>query len=417
LIFQISGQRKKVFTENKLHPVNWEIDKQLASFIALKEAKKSPLVSGINDLDAVLLLNSEVTELNHKLTNIRQQIADIEKRFQLDKFVYSVDDVIQRYKENTLDKTQRIVTKLSLLDFFDTYINDHLAVRSAGTLITYKALQVDIKNYELANKEKVYFETIGYSFFQKFQSYLINKGDINNLTIGKKLSSLKTVLEYARKCGVKIDQGYRDFTIRRQKLEVIALSQDEFDRLLNKDFSKNKKLEKVRDIFCFSCTTGLRISDLMQLKREHIKSDEINITVKKTGSELTIPLNKISSQIISKYKDLASPLPKISNQKLNEYIKEACRLADITEAIEIVRFRGKIRESNILPKYKLIHIHTGRKTFVTLSLEKGMSAEEVMAITGHTDYKSFKRYVDVTKKRSKVVMVKAWGEVPKLFAV
>jgi len=94
-----------------------------------------------------------------------------------------------------------------------------------------------------------------------------------------------------------------------------------------------------------------------------------------------------------------------------------CKEAEINEPIEIVRFRGSKRETETFPKYELIHLHTGRKTFCTLSLEKGMSAEQVMSISGHTDYKSFKRYVDVTEKLKKVVMEKAWGEVPVLKVV
>ena len=103
------------------------------------------------------------------------------------------------------------------------------------------------------------------------------------------------------------------------------------------------------------------------------------------------------------------PLPIISNQKLNDYVKELCKMAGITEQVEIVRYRGTKREAITYPKFKLIGVHTGRKTFATLSLEKGMSAEEVMTITGHRDYQSFKRYVKVTEQRKKTVMLKAWG--------
>ena len=68
-------------------------------------------------------------------------------------------------------------------------------------------------------------------------------------------------------------------------------------------------------------------------------------------------------------------------------------------------------KSNTYPKHQLISVHTGRKTFATLSLERGMSAEEVMHCTGHLDYKSFKRYVKITEARKKLVMGKAWGKI------
>jgi hypothetical protein len=38
-----------------------------------------------------------------------------------------------------------------------------------------------------------------------------------------------------------------------------------------------------------------------------------------------------------------------------------------------------------------------------------MSAQEVMKITGHLNYKAFERYVNITKKVSEVAMHKTWG--------
>jgi integrase len=153
----------------------------------------------------------------------------------------------------------------------------------------------------------------------------------------------------------------------------------------------------------------LRYSDIAQLRREHLRKNEIRLKVQKTKSDLTIPLNSISAAILEKYSHNQKPLPVISSQNLNYAIKDLCKLAEINKPVEVVRFSGKKRIVTVKPKYEFIHFHTGRKTFVCLSLEKGMGAEEVMTITGHTDYKSFKRYVYVTEKRKQVVMNKAWG--------
>src|SRR5699024_8206172 len=118
----------------------------------------------------------------------------------------------------------------------------------------------------------------------------------------------------------------------------------EFEKLFNLDLSGNKRLAQVRDIFCFACATGLRYSDLNLLRRENIKSVCIKLTVKKTKEPLTIPLTQYSKNILAEYAEHHQPLPMISNQKLNDYIKELCKLADITEPVEIVRFRGTKRE-------------------------------------------------------------------------
>ncbi len=124
-----------------------------------------------------------------------------------------------------------------------------------------------------------------------------------------------------------------------------------------------------------------------------------------------IPFNTFSYEVISKYKDRAFPLPLMSNVKLNLYIKELCQIAGINSPVEIIRMYGNRESRNVYPKYELISVHTGRKSFCTLSLEKGMSAEEVMEISGHDDYRSFKRYVDITNQRKKETMRNAWGQV------
>ncbi len=102
-------------------------------------------------------------------------------------------------------------------------------------------------------------------------------------------------------------------------------------------------------------------------------------------------------------------LPIISNQNFNKYLKELCKDAGIDEQTEIIPYKGAEKISNFYPKHELISAHTGRKTFATLSLEKGISAETVMGITGHSDYKSFQRYIKVTEERKRNEMQKAWG--------
>jgi integrase len=145
------------------------------------------------------------------------------------------------------------------------------------------------------------------------------------------------------------------------------------------------------------------------MRREHIKRLEIKLTIRKTKEPSVVPLNKYSMDILNKYKELAIPLPMISNQKFNKYIKELCKMAEINDPVEIIRYKGATKQSTFYRKHEIISAHTGRKTFATLSLEKGIPAETVMKITGHSDYKSFQRYVKVTEERKRNEMQKAWG--------
>jgi integrase len=421
LVYQISGQRKYFGTGIKVFKVNWHIKDRIAIYAEKKTFRK--------DLPGVELhlipTSKEIELINANLMGLRKEVSDIEKKFELSKVVYSAKMVVESLSDTRGSLTKTDQPSNLIYEFIEEYIQSHKATREIGSLRVYGGLMNHLKAFESHKRRRILFESIDYSFFQEFQNFLISSRGLNNTSTAKQLSTLKTFLSYAKKRGVEISDKYRDFKVKRESLEVIALTEEEFESLFRLDLAKNRRLAQVRDVFCFACATGLRYSDLNLLRWEHIKGDEIKLVVKKTKEMLVIPLNKYSTVILARYKDRQRPLPVISNQKMNLYLKGwdendsqgslkhyqgLCELAGIIEPIEIVRFRGAKRETNVFPKYKLIGVHTGRKTFATLSLEKGMSAEEVMAITGHKDYRSFKRYVIVTEKRKKVVMKMAWGE-------
>jgi integrase len=401
LIYQVKSNRAYFGTGISIIPVFWDNDLQQVLYFNRREASKLKI-------EAPLLFESEVKAYNSDLEAIKKNILDIEKRFVLDGIAYDATMVVEKLKELRKPKEIKVEPSKVLFDFIDFYLQVHATTREKGSLSVYNAMKNHLKAFE-ESKQKVTFQNIDYDFFQKFQIFLIEKRKLNNTTVAKQLSTLKTFLGYAKKSGIVVNDSYKNFTIKKEPLEVIALTNIEFLTLYNFDLSNNSRLAKVRDIFCFACTTGLRYSDLKQLKREHITNDAIELVVKKTKRMLKIPLNQYSSAILQKYSKQLVPLPMISNAKLNDYVKELCKLASIDEAIEIVRFRGAEREAIVYPKYELIGVHTGRKTFATLSLERGMTAEVVMATTGHTDYKSFKRYIKITEERKKAAMENSWG--------
>ncbi|MGL5261855.1 MAG: site-specific integrase, partial [Bacteroides sp.] len=181
--------------------------------------------------------------------------------------------------------------------------------------------------------------------------------------------------------------------------EVIYLTWEELIYLFDYDFKEKRYLERVRDVFCFCCFTGLRYSDAKKLTREDIFNDYIEIVTQKTTDRLKIELNDYSRSILSKYEDDPllghKALPVISNQKMNEYLKEMGRLVGFDTPTRIVYFKGNKRFEEVKPKYELLATHCGRRTFVVNALYLGIPAEVIMRWTGHSDYKSMKPYVKI----------------------
>jgi integrase len=402
LIYQISGQRKFYSSGLKIYAENWDEAGQKAMFV--KKGK---------------LLDLEVRQLNNKLSDILRDLEKIEQRFEANGIVYSCEMVIEALLNIEKPIIKKDASSKELLGFIDKYIKDHENLRVKGSLSVYKSFKTHLSAYEQATRKPVSFDRIEHQFFQSFQNFLVGltkevEGKrakaLNNITIAKQLSTLKTFLNYARTAGIEVNPRYTSFKVKREsELEVISLTRSEFEALYNLDLRANKAQSQVRDVFCFSCVTGLRYSDLAQLKWEHIHNGCINLVAKKTSHRTSIPLNPYSEAILKKYEGEPRPGPVISNQKSNEHMEKICKAAGIDTPVEIVRKHGAERVVKVYPKYELIRMHAGRKTFASLSLEAGMPAEQVMKIGGWKDYKSFKRYMNLSDSSTQGAMLAAWG--------
>ena len=170
---------------------------------------------------------------------------------------------------------------------------------------------------------------------------------------------------------------------------------------------REDRLAKVRDVFLFQCFTGQRYSDILSLNKKDVKNGTWHLRQQKTNNIIQIPLNKYAISILAKYSDFK--LPVISNQKMNKYLKELCVLAKINDPVRIIKFKGSKRIEETKKKYEVIGTHTARRTFITLSLRKGMKPEVIMKITGHKSYKMFQKYLKIADDHTRKEMFEAWG--------
>jgi integrase len=182
--------------------------------------------------------------------------------------------------------------------------------------------------------------------------------------------------------------------------KVIFLTKTELEQIENAKLPETKLyLYRIRDVFLFQCYTGLRYSDVANLKRCDVHDDYIEITTIKTCDSLRIDLNKHSKAILDKYKMFEFPngkaLPVISNQRSNEYIHLLCKEAKIDEQVMQTYYKGNDRIDVVRPKYELVGSHTGRRTFICNALAMGIPPQVIMKWTGHSDYKAMKPYIDV----------------------
>ena len=250
-----------------------------------------------------------------------------------------------------------------------------------------------------ATYQKLYFDEEGLLNFVEFLSKVKK---MKNTSIDKQLDFLRWFFRWAL---AKRFHDVNDFETFRPKLKktqnrVVFLTRDELEKLKKYVAPEDRKnLERVRDVFLFQCCTGLRYSDVFNLRRCDVHEDHIDVTTIKTKDTLRIELNEESKSILDRYKNITfendKALPVISNQKMNDSLHDLCKLAGINEMVRKTYFRGKERIDEIKPKWELVGTHTGRRTFICHALSMGIPPEIVMKWTGHSDYKAMKPYIDV----------------------
>lgn len=254
------------------------------------------------------------------------------------------------------------------------------------------------------------FEKFNEEYISSYQKFLEDK-DHKNSTISKELAALKWFLKWAKRKGYNKFSEFELFKpkIKNIQKKIIFLNQSELKKLREFEIPEEKKnLEKIRDIFLFQCFTGLRYSDVFNLKKANIRENYIEVTTLKTSENLIIELNKLSKNILERYKDIEGEkaLPVISNQKMNDYLKELAELAGINDLVTTTYYKGNVRFEEITPKYALLGTHAGRRTFVCNALSLGIPPNVVMKWTGHSDYKSMKPYIDIADEIKATAMDK-----------
>ena len=326
-----------------------------------------------------------------------------EKTFQK----YEIDDLIpnqDQFREwfnVEIGRTpkEELKSEKNFFEIYDMFVNEE-SINSQWNFRTLQKMKTQKKVLEEFDHD-ISFEKFNEQYLSNYQRYLEGKNHKNS-TISKELAALKWFLKWAMKKGYTKSGEFEKFKpkIKNVQKKIIFLNKSELKRFTEYEIPTDKSyLEKIRDVFLFQCFTGLRYSDVFNLKRSDVKDGYLEITTLKTADNLIIELNSYSRKLLNKYIDVEfehnKALPVISNQKMNDYLKELAELAEIDELVTQTYFKGNERIEEVLPKYSLMSTHAGRRTFVCNALSLGIPPQVVMKWTGHSDYKAMKPYIDI----------------------
>ncbi len=327
-------------------------------------------------------------ELNAYLEALTQQVYQAKRH------------LIEAAKDVTSDAIKRNMTgadeeKRTIIELFDRHNQQLKALEgtefASNTVKRYGTTLEHTKSFLKwkYNTEDLDIKKLDHETISEFDFWLKSIQKCNHNSTMKYLSNFKKIVLIAVKNNWLPSDPFANFKFTKKPVQRLALTENELNTIVKKNF-KNERLQIVRDIFIFSCYTGLSYADVKKLR-----ADELNIGIdkslwiftnrQKTGASTRMPLMPEALAIVEKYKKhpkcMVSGLllPILSNQKMNSYLKEIGDTCDID---------------------KPLTFHIARHTFATtITLSHGVPIETVSKILGHSSIKQTQHYAKLTDNK------------------
>ena len=333
-------------------------------------------------------------QVNKKLEGIRTELQGIADKLELENTL-SLDKVKAAYQHEDVEYN-------TIGQLFDKYISNVKA--KTGTTLS----ETSYHKYELCRKrfmemleakyhcKDMLLRELNPTVIEDYYIYLTTSvGHCNNTAV-KTMKTMRTVILHGIKMGVLHNDPYLGVQFHMDDVDRGYLTEEEIKAIMEKPFHL-KRLELTRDLFIFSCFTGLAYIDVKALKPENIVNlngvEWISSRRIKTGTKISVVLFEGAKLIIEKYKNhprkKGHVLPIYSNQKTNDYLKEIATACGID---------------------KDITFHMARHTFATLTLSKGVPIESVSRMLGHKNIKTTQIYAKITNKKIEEDMAKFFND-------
>lgn len=357
--WKIGGVQKSLSTKLNVLPERWTFERTLG-------------------------LTKDDKMINAELDRIRMAI--------MEKF----HEMLQRGEIVTAEKLKCAVTgnghsghPRSFVEVFDLWLEDY--AKSIGITTSKRTFDkyVVVRNrlqlfiQERFNMSDMLLEDVNPKFINDFDTYIRQNYQVAHNHAMKIRQKLRTIFKMAHDNGWVSKNPFAAVRIQYDPVEREVLTKSELASLMQTDM-QIERLERVRDIFVFSCFTGLAHCDVYRLKPENIIVDDngqpwIKTSRQKTSVSVNVPLLEIPQMIIAKYKDdktlKGSLLPVLSNDCTNIYLKEVATLCRIK---------------------KKLTFHVARHTFATtVALSNGVPIESVSKMLGHRNIRTTQIYAKV----------------------
>lgn len=348
----------KVYVQEKL----WDVQSGRA------KGKSRAAVNANAELDKLCVaIHSAYKDL--QLKNDKVLAIDVKNAFQ---GIASAQDTLVKHYEYINEKFYK---KVGVNRSIDTYKRYCVALNHLKNFLQ--------KKYKVNDMS---FQALNPTFVKAFDLYLRADLKMSCHTIVSIVARLHLVIKSAIDNGLLRQDPFMDYKYITKPLVARCLSEKEFNLILKTHLPKDN-MNLVRDVFVFSCMTGLAFSDLRNLTPGHLRQAEdgvwwIHTARKKTGTPCHIPLMELPLQLIIKYDGISDKgrlFPMLSCSKTNINLKKIAKTCGIDRCITF---------------------HVARHTYASLiTLSQGVPMDTVRELLGHRDWRSTRIYAHLTQEK------------------
>lgn len=378
-------------TDLQVYPKQWDFEKQ-----RMKQQAADSMAFNKRLTDLLGDVQKYYTELI--TTDTKPSYEQVKELIQL----YVTTKVKPRFTEN----------EKSFFEVYDEYLKLKEKDLHQRTIQKFRTTKNTLEKFVGINYKKHFdFDKIDLLFFDKFKHYLQyeaynqkskeeKKNGFRDDTVSKFVENFKNFLKwsYERNFHKNMIFQHSEFKVTRDKnLDITTMTIHELKRFYELDLSQRPYLERVRDMYCFGAFTGQRWSDVTAFRKEDLHGDTWIFEAYKTKKTTIIPLVGYAAPALDILKKYNYDLPSISNQKFNDFLKLAAKeeKAELSRLVEINRFQGNKKQTYAKPLHEVISSHMARRTAVSILLNiYRVPVPQVMEITGHSDFKTLKRYIN-----------------------
>ena len=332
--------------------------------------------------------SEEARSINSHLDMLRIQIIDMQMELVHKKIPVTAETL----KNKILGVDERARMLIPIFQDHNNKIKELVGKEYApGTLERYKtSLSHTIEFLQWKYKvSDIEINKIDHAFVTDYEFWLRSVRNCANNTAVKYIKNFNKIIKLCLANDWLDKNPFANYKSKVKEVERVYLSEEEIQNIIEKDF-KTERLSLVRDIFLFSCFTGLAYIDVKNLTKSHISigidgEKWIFTHRQKTESASKIPILPLTQMIIDKYEDNPQSvnqeklLPILSNQKMNAYLKEIATVCNIE---------------------KELTFHIARHTFATtVTLTNGVPIESVSKMLGHKNLRTTQHYAKVLDKK------------------